>query len=120
MMITRTRAIDSIRARQARPEADSDVLPDALPAAAVPQPDLLVAAEEAGRVREALLALSSDWALMVTKDSAASYARDRAGTHELRFRKLADGVGAGLDVAAEALRQRIEDGPFEHLDARLL
>ena len=26
----------------------------------------------------------------------------------------------GLDVAAEALRQRIEDGPFEHLDARLL
>jgi RNA polymerase sigma-70 factor (ECF subfamily) len=56
-MITRTRAIDRIRARQARPEADSDVLPDALPAAAVPQPDLLVAAEEAGRVREALLAL---------------------------------------------------------------
>jgi RNA polymerase sigma-70 factor (ECF subfamily) len=57
LMITRTRAIDRIRARQARPEADSDVLPDALPAAAVPQPDLLVAAEEAGRVREALLAL---------------------------------------------------------------
>ena len=44
--------------------------------------------------REALLALSSDWAFMVTKDSAASYARDRAGMHELRFRKLADGVGA--------------------------
>lgn len=28
--------------------------------------------------QEALLALASDWAFMVTKDSAASYARDRA------------------------------------------
>ncbi len=70
--------------------------------------------------REALLALSSDWAFMVTKDSAASYARDRAGMHELRFRKLADGVAADLDVTAEARRQRAEDGPFAHLDARLL
>jgi 1,4-alpha-glucan branching enzyme len=70
--------------------------------------------------REALLALSSDWAFMVTKDTAASYARDRAGMHELRFRKLADGVVAGLDVTAEAGRQRAEDGPFAHLDARLL
>ncbi len=70
--------------------------------------------------REALLALSSDWAFMVTKDSAASYARDRAGMHELRFRKLADGIVAGLDVTAEAVRQRAEDGPFAHLDARLL
>jgi 1,4-alpha-glucan branching enzyme len=70
--------------------------------------------------REALLALSSDWAFMVTKDSAASYARDRAGMHELRFRKLADGIAAGLDVMAEAVRQRAEDGPFAHLDARLL
>ena len=68
--------------------------------------------------REALLALSSDWAFMVTKDSAASYARDRAGMHELRFRKLADGIVAGLDVTAEAVRQRAEDGPFAHLDAR--
>ena len=29
-------------------------------------------------------------------------------------------ASARTDVAAEALRQRIEDGPFEHLDARLL
>jgi 1,4-alpha-glucan branching enzyme len=70
--------------------------------------------------REALLALSSDWAFMVSKDTAATYARDRAGMHELRFRKLADGLVADLDVTAEAARQRAEDGPFEHLDARLL
>ena len=34
--------------------------------------------------REALLALSSDWAFMVSKDSAAGYARDRHRRHHLR------------------------------------
>jgi RNA polymerase sigma-70 factor (ECF subfamily) len=57
LIITRTRAIDKIRARQARPDTVGDVMPDALAAADVPQPDLLVAAEQASRVREALLAL---------------------------------------------------------------
>ncbi len=65
-------------------------------------------------VREALLALSSDWAFMVTKDSAADYARYRAKAHAERFRELVSRRG---DVA-RAAELRAVDGPFGHLDAR--
>ncbi|WP_433264355.1 1,4-alpha-glucan branching protein domain-containing protein [Actinosynnema sp. CS-041913] len=68
-------------------------------------------------VREALLALSSDWAFMVTKDSAADYARYRAKAHADRFAELAALLrhGRGHERAAELRRV---DGPFGHLDAR--
>jgi 1,4-alpha-glucan branching enzyme len=72
--------------------------------------------------REAFLALSSDWAFMVTHDSAAAYARDRAATHAGRVHALADLLDAGDRPGAEALadRLRVLDGPFGHLDARRL
>ncbi|HEY0487716.1 MAG TPA: glycoside hydrolase family 57 protein [Mycobacteriales bacterium] len=71
--------------------------------------------------REALLVTSSDWAFMVTKDSAAGYARRRAAEHTARFHRLADLVEAGSpQAAAEADALRRVDGPFGHLDARLL
>lgn len=57
-------------------------------------------------VREAMLALSSDWAFMVTKDSAADYARRRAAGHRARFAALAAGHG------------KLNGGPFGQLDAR--
>jgi 1,4-alpha-glucan branching enzyme len=56
---------------------------------------------------EAMLALSSDWAFMVTKDSAADYARGRAAGHRAVVTELA----AGRSV-------RAGDGPFGHVDAR--
>ncbi|HVV25215.1 MAG TPA: glycoside hydrolase family 57 protein [Pseudonocardiaceae bacterium] len=62
--------------------------------------------------REALLALSSDWAFMVTKDSAADYARGRAALHGDRFAELAAGR---TDRMAD---MRTVDGLFGHLDAR--
>ncbi|MEU5695203.1 glycoside hydrolase family 57 protein [Actinosynnema sp. NPDC020468] len=68
-------------------------------------------------VREALLALSSDWAFMVTKDSAADYARHRAKTHADRFAELAAALRAGRG-ADRAASLRSVDGPFGHLDAR--
>ena len=70
--------------------------------------------------REALLALSSDWAFMVSHDSAAAYARERAGAHAGRVHALADRLDAGDRAGAEALaaRLRVLDGPFGHLDAR--
>jgi 1,4-alpha-glucan branching enzyme len=70
--------------------------------------------------REALLALSSDWAFMVTKDSAAGYARDRAATHARRFAELAALIESGRRDAAERLASELRavDGPFGHLDAR--
>jgi 1,4-alpha-glucan branching enzyme len=69
--------------------------------------------------REALLVTSSDWAFMVTKDSAAEYARRRAAEHAGRFHRLADLVESG-GGAAEAAELRRIDGPFGHLDSRLL
>jgi len=69
---------------------------------------------------EALLALSSDWAFMVSKGSAVDYARRRAATHLARFDELADLLDAGDREKAAALadRYRVQDGPFGHLDAR--
>jgi 1,4-alpha-glucan branching enzyme len=71
---------------------------------------------------EALLALSSDWAFMVSKDSAADYARERASGHAARVEELAGLLGAGRRRAAE---RRIaswggDDAVFGHLDARHL
>lgn len=71
--------------------------------------------------RQALLALASDWAFMVTRDQAAEYARDRAAGHRAAFHRLAELVERGDPGAlAEAERQRRHDGPFGHLDARTL
>jgi 1,4-alpha-glucan branching enzyme len=67
-------------------------------------------------VREGLLALASDWAFMVSRDSAAAYARDRHDEHTARFTALADALegsgprpGPSVDVALAS-----------HLDARML
>ena len=70
--------------------------------------------------REALLALSSDWAFMVSHETAAGYARDRAATHAGRVHELADRLDAGDRAGAAALADRLRavDGPFGHLDAR--
>jgi 1,4-alpha-glucan branching enzyme len=69
-----------------------------------------------------MLALSSDWAFMVTKDSAADYARRRARVHTERFDRLAglllDGQYARARECAAVFRA--ENGPFGHLDARSL
>lgn len=71
-------------------------------------------------LREALLTLSSDWAFMVTKDSAADYARRRAKVHGDRFGELAGMIRAGQHGRAghRAASLRAEDGLFGHLDAR--
>jgi 1,4-alpha-glucan branching enzyme len=71
-------------------------------------------------VREALLALSSDWAFMVTKDSAADYARRRAKVHSERFGELSEllRLGHRPRALARAAQLRTEDSLFGHLDAR--
>lgn len=67
-------------------------------------------------VMEAMLALSSDWAFMVTKDSAADYARRRAAVHAERF----DALISSPDRERLAAEYRAQDRPFGHLDARNL
>ncbi len=63
---------------------------------------------------QALLALQSDWAFMVSKDSAAQYARERHAGHHGAFARIADAVEAGHGTVPDAER------PFRHLDPRLL
>lgn len=70
-------------------------------------------------VREAMLTLSSDWAFMITKDSAADYARRRALVHAERTRELAKLLCSGDPAAPErAAGFRRTDYPFGQLDAR--
>jgi len=71
-------------------------------------------------LREALLAVSSDWAFMVSKDSATDYARTRARTHAHAVYEIAHAVGSGGPAAEFAARWRLADGPFPALDARKL
>lgn len=71
-------------------------------------------------VTEAMLALSSDWAFMVTKDSAADYARRRARVHTERFDALSVLLHRGDRTRARALADEYcrAGSPFGHLDAR--
>jgi 1,4-alpha-glucan branching enzyme len=111
---------------------DGEQVADLVSAGAEVQRDLLSMVDFIGRsardpaadqmVREALLALSSDWAFMVTKDSAADYARRRAKVHGERFAELAELIRLGHPdrALAKARALRPEDGLFGHLDARAL
>lgn len=72
-------------------------------------------------VDQALHALSSDWAFMVTKDSAAGYARSRAATHAGRVTELSGLLRAGRRSAAQRRVAHWTDTPaptFGHVDAR--
>ncbi|MEV0245738.1 glycoside hydrolase family 57 protein [Nocardia sp. NPDC050712] len=73
-------------------------------------------------LREAILAVQSDWAFMVSKDSAAGYARDRAHQHAHAVREIAAAVGAGQLAKAHRLAAGwgAADGLFPGLDARRL
>ena len=70
--------------------------------------------------RELLLTLASDWAFMITKDSAAHYARGRSGDHLAATRDLIRLISSGNTTAAHAcaIQQNQRDYPFGHLDAR--
>ena len=73
-------------------------------------------------LREALLTVSSDWPFMVSKDTAADYARYRAHLHAHATREIADALAAGRREHAERLAAgwNRADGLFGALDARRL
>ena len=73
-------------------------------------------------LREALLAVSSDWAFMVSKDSAAGYARDRAHLHAHAVREIAEALNSGQVARSHRLAAgwTVADGLFPGLDARRL
>ena len=71
-------------------------------------------------VRELLLALSSDWAFMVSHDTAAGYARDRFEGHARAVTGLVHALREGRKDDAERLSISDAEGdhPFGSLDAR--
>lgn len=73
-------------------------------------------------LRETLLTVSSDWPFMVSKDSAADYARYRAHLHAHATREIADALASGRTEHAERLAAgwNRADGLFGALDARRL
>jgi 1,4-alpha-glucan branching enzyme len=109
---------------------DGEQVADLVAAGSSLQHDLLSIMNEFGRttrdpvadqlLREALLTLSSDWAFMVTKDSAANYARHRAKVHGERFGELAEllRLGHRTRALAKAEELRTKDYLFGQLDAR--
>ncbi|MGV0834965.1 1,4-alpha-glucan branching protein domain-containing protein [Mycolicibacterium thermoresistibile] len=73
-------------------------------------------------LRETLLTVSSDWPFMVSKDSAADYARYRAHLHAHATREISDALAAGRREQAARLAEgwNRADGLFGALDARRL
>lgn len=73
-------------------------------------------------LRETLLTVSSDWPFMVSKDSAADYARYRAHLHAHATREIAGALASGRREQAQRLADgwNRADGLFGALDARRL
>jgi 1,4-alpha-glucan branching enzyme len=73
-------------------------------------------------LRETLLTVSSDWPFMVSKDSAAEYARYRAHLHAHATREISDALASGHRDHAERLADSWNkaNGLFGALDARRL
>jgi 1,4-alpha-glucan branching enzyme len=73
-------------------------------------------------LRETLLTVSSDWPFMVSKDSAADYARYRAHLHAHATREIAGALASGRRQHAQRLADgwNRADGLFGSLDARRL
>jgi 1,4-alpha-glucan branching enzyme len=73
-------------------------------------------------LREALLTVSSDWPFMISKDTAADYARYRAHLHAHAAREIAGTLASGRREQAERLAEgwNRADGLFGALDARRL
>ncbi|WP_051121875.1 glycoside hydrolase family 57 protein [Nocardia sp. 348MFTsu5.1] len=73
-------------------------------------------------LRETLMTLSSDWPFMVSKETAADYARNRLYTHAHATREICDAADRGREsVAAQLAAQwNRADNLFPGLDARRL
>ncbi|MBV8861863.1 MAG: glycoside hydrolase family 57 protein [Mycobacterium sp.] len=73
-------------------------------------------------LRETLLTVSSDWPFMVSKDSAADYARYRAHLHAHATREICGALASGRREVAQRLANgwNRADGLFGALDARRL
>lgn len=60
LMMARTRAIDRVRARQARRDAGVEPDPETIPSTAAPVPDQIIANQQTARIRGAMVALPAE------------------------------------------------------------
>lgn len=65
--------------------------------------------------RELLILQASDWPFMVTRDQAASYARDRVSSHRERFNRLVEMACTGRVDEEELSLMEDTDNPFPWL-----
>ena len=104
LMMARTRSIDRLRSRQARPETISEAYPDAIADHALPASDQLLAKEQAAWIREALgtlpdvqrTALELAYYDGLTQSEIATRLTEPLGTIKTRIR-----------TALSTLRQRL-------------
>ena len=105
LVMARTRAIDRVRARQARPDTRSSVLPDTLAASGALVSDQLLSEEQAVRIREALRGLPD------TQRSALELAYYEGLTQSEIAQRLTEPLGTiktRIRTALGTLRQRLQ------------
>jgi RNA polymerase sigma-70 factor, ECF subfamily len=104
LVMTRTRSLDKLRRRQARPDSDPSALPDTLQAETAAPHDLLISAEQAGVVREALnnlpapqrTALELAYYEGLTQTEIAARLSEPLGTVKTRMRAALETLRARL------------------------
>lgn len=94
LVMARTRAIDRLRARRARPDRVAEPQFDAIPAAGTAIPDLILTEQQAVRIREALVTLPAPQRIAVelayyeglTQSEIAERLAEPLGTVKTRIR----------------------------------
>jgi RNA polymerase sigma-70 factor (ECF subfamily) len=105
LMITRTRAIDRLRAREARPDMMGDADPDALPGGGPAPADQLLSEEQAVRIRDAMLQLPD------AQRTALELAYYDGLTHSEIAERLTEPLGTvktRIRTALATLRRRLQ------------
>jgi RNA polymerase sigma-70 factor (ECF subfamily) len=104
LVMTRTRALDKLRRRQARPDSNPSALPETLHAGDTSPHDVMISAEQAGVVREALnnlpppqrTALELAYYEGLTQTEIAARLSEPLGTVKTRMRTALETLRARL------------------------
>ena len=104
LVMARTRSIDRLRVRQARPDTRSNVSPDTLTSSGISAPDQMLSDEQAVRIREALKGLPE------AQRSALELAYYEGLTQSEIAQRLTEPLGTiktRIRTALATLRQRL-------------
>ena len=105
LVIARSRSIDRLRARRARPDATAQAYPESIPDESLPPPEQLLSEEQAVRIRQAMMALPD------VQRSALELAFYEGLTHAEIAARLTEPLGTvktRIRTALLTLRQRLK------------